>query len=82
MKVIFACAGTGGHINPAIAMAGIILKHEPESNILFIGTENGLENKLVKNAGYEIKHIRTGKILREITLKKYNSINKCIYGNF
>ena len=53
MKVIFACAGTGGHINPAIAMAGIILKHEPQSNILFIGTENGLENKLVKNAGYE-----------------------------
>ena len=82
MKVIFACAGTGGHINPAIAMAGIILKHEPESNILFIGTENGLENKLVKNAGYEIKHIRTGKILREITLKNITALINAYMGIF
>ena len=82
MKVIFACAGTGGHINPAIAMAGIILKHEPESNILFIGTENGLENKLVKNAGYEIKHIRTGKILREITLKNIIALINAYMGIF
>ena len=67
MRVIFACAGTGGHINPAIAMANIIVKREKDSQILFIGTENGLENKLVKNSGYNIKHIRTGKILRELS---------------
>ena len=36
MRVIFACAGTGGHINPAIAIANIILKHKPDSKILFI----------------------------------------------
>ena len=47
MRVIFACAGTGGHINPAIAMANLIKKNENDSKILFIGTENGLENKLV-----------------------------------
>ena len=45
MKVIFACAGTGGHINPAIAIAGIILKNKPivnnyAVNIYFITTKN------------------------------------------
>ena len=74
MRVIFACAGTGGHINPAIAMANLIKKNENDSKILFIGTENGLENKLVINAGYEIKHIRTGKILRELTLKNVSAL--------
>ncbi len=74
MRVVFACAGTGGHINPAIAMANLILKREPDSKILFIGTEDGLENKLVVNAGYDIKHIRTGKILRELTLKNVTAL--------
>ena len=74
MRVVFACAGTGGHINPAIAMANLILKKEKDSQVMFIGTENGLENKLVKNAGYEIKHIRTGKILRQLTLKNVTAL--------
>ena len=74
MRVVFACAGTGGHINPAIAMANLVLKNEVDSKVLFIGTENGLENKLVANAGYEIRHIRTGKILRELTLKNITAL--------
>ena len=74
MRVIFACAGTGGHINPAIAMANLIVKKEKDSEVLFIGTETGLENKLVTNSGYEIKHIRTGKILRELTLKNITAL--------
>lgn len=80
MRVVFCAAGTGGHINPAIAMANIIMKREKDSKVLFIGTENGLENKLVKNAGYEIKHIRTGKIIREITLKNISQVNNAIKG--
>ncbi len=74
MRVVFACAGTGGHINPAIAMANLVLKNERDSEILFIGTETGLENKLVENAGYNIRHIRTGKILRELTLKNITAL--------
>lgn len=49
-------------------------KKEKNSEILFIGTETGLENKLVENAGYKIKHIRTGKILRELTLKNITAL--------
>lgn len=74
MKVIFACAGTGGHINPAIAIARILLERKKDTQILFIGTKNGLENRLVKNAGFEIKHISTGKLIRSFTLKNFKAI--------
>lgn len=80
MRVIFACAGTGGHINPAIAIANIILQKEPESKFLFVGTKEGIENELVNKAGYEIKHIRTGKIIRSFTFKNFSAILKTIEG--
>ena len=80
MRVIFACAGTGGHINPAIAIANNILKHEPDSKFLFIGTKTGLENELVKKAGYEIKHIRTGKLIRCVTLKNFKAVYETTKG--
>lgn len=57
MKVIIAAAGTGGHINPGIAIANEIKKQEPKSEIMFIGTNRGLENDLVPRAGYPLKTI-------------------------
>lgn len=50
MKVVVAAAGTGGHINPALAIANKIKKEEPGSEIVFIGTNRGLENDLVPRA--------------------------------
>ena len=52
MKVIIAAAGTGGHINPGIAIANEIKNHYPSADITFIGTPRGLENDLVPRAGY------------------------------
>lgn len=74
MRIVFACAGTGGHVNPAIAIARIILKQDKDTEIIFIGTKTGIENKLVENAGFKIKHISTGKLLREITLKNFKAV--------
>ena len=74
MKVLFACAGTGGHINPAIAIARILLERESNTQVLFVGTKNGLENKLVENAGFSIKHISSGKLIRSFTFKNFKAI--------
>ncbi len=55
MRVIIAAAGTGGHINPGIAIANEIKKNEPDSEIIFIGTNNGIERDLIPRAGYTLK---------------------------
>ena len=57
MKVIIAAAGTGGHINPGIAIANKIKEKEKDSEIMFIGTSRGIENDLVPRAGYELKTV-------------------------
>ena len=54
MNVIFTCGGTGGHINPAIAVANLWKERHPDSKILFIGGQGGMEQKLIPNAGYEL----------------------------
>ena len=54
MNVIFTCGGTGGHINPAIAVANTLKERHPDCIILFIGGEGYMEEKLVPQAGYEL----------------------------
>ena len=67
MKVIISAAGTGGHINPGIAIDNKIKQKEPNSKIIFIGTNRGLENDLVPRAGYELKTIEAYGINRKIS---------------
>ena len=55
MNVIFTCGGTGGHINPAIAVANSWRERHPDSNILFIGGKGNMEEELVPKAGYALK---------------------------
>ena len=46
MRVIIAAAGTAGHINPGLAIANKIKEKEENSEIIFIGTDRGLEKNL------------------------------------
>ena len=57
MNVIFTCGGTAGHINPAIAVANIVKERHPDCNILFIGAQGHMEEKLVPQAGFELKSL-------------------------
>ena len=57
MKVILACGGTGGHIYPAVAIADKIRQHNKNAEILFVGSSRGIENDIVRKAGYDITHI-------------------------
>ena len=68
MNVIFTCGGTGGHINPAIAVANSWKERHPDSNILFIGGKGCMEEKLVPQAGYALKTLPTGGISRSLSL--------------
>lgn len=74
MRVIISAAGTGGHINPGIAIANKIKEKEPNSEIIFIGTNRGLENDLVPRAGYELKTIEAYGLKKEISLTNLKHI--------
>jgi UDP-N-acetylglucosamine--N-acetylmuramyl-(pentapeptide) pyrophosphoryl-undecaprenol N-acetylglucosamine transferase len=66
MNVIFTCGGTGGHINPAIAVANMWKQRHPDSNILFIGATGHMEEKLVPAAGFELKTFSTSGMCRKL----------------
>jgi UDP-N-acetylglucosamine--N-acetylmuramyl-(pentapeptide) pyrophosphoryl-undecaprenol N-acetylglucosamine transferase len=57
MRVLIAAGGTGGHIYPGIAVAKEIVRRHPDSEVKFVGTARGLENKLVPTAGFELSLI-------------------------
>ena len=54
--------GTGGHVFPAIAVARVL--RERGHKLLFIGTESGIESKLLADAGFEMEHIQAGQLNR------------------
>ena len=76
MKAIIAAAGTGGHINPALAIANKIKQEEPNSEIIFVGTDRGLENDLIPRAGYDLKSIEAYGINRKISLDNVKKMYK------
>lgn len=57
MKVLIAAGGTGGHVNPALAVAGEIKKQYPQAEICFVGTSDRIESKIVPAAGFPLKTI-------------------------
>ena len=69
MKILFAGGGTGGHINPALAVAGYIREREPETQILYVGAKGGMEEKLVPKAGFPFRSITISGFQRKLTLK-------------
>ena len=67
MRVLITGGGTGGHVNPALAIAGTIKQNDPEAVIAFVGTKRGLENKLVPKAGYPLYHVEVMGIKRSLS---------------
>ena len=81
MNVIFTCGGTGGHINPAIAVANILKERRPDTKNLFIGAQGHMEEKLVPAAGFELVTLPGSGLSRKLNLagikKNVNAI-KCV----
>lgn len=69
MKVIFTCGGTGGHIYPAIAVAKLMQERHPDCQILFIGAEDGMENKLVPREGFQLETLKISNYQRSLAPK-------------
>ena len=66
-RILIAAGGTGGHINPALSVAGYIRSQDPTAEILFVGTADKMEAKLVPQAGYPIKMIDISGFRRDLS---------------
>lgn len=69
MNFLFACGGTAGHINPAIAVAGRLKELMPNSRFLFVGAKGRMEEDLVPRAGYEIRCVDITNLQRKLNLE-------------
>lgn len=67
-RFVFAGGGTGGHLYPAIAVAEKIRELKPESEILFIGTKNRIEAKVVPANGFNFKPVWISGFSRKMNL--------------
>ena len=58
MRILFSGGASGGHVNPALAIAEIMKANYPDCEIAFVGTPDGIENDLVPQAGYKLYKIK------------------------
>jgi len=80
MKLIVAGGGTGGHLFPGIAIAEEFLERDPANQVLFVGTERGIESRAVPAAGYELELISAAGIRGKGSLSQLKAVAMMIYG--
>lgn len=73
MKVILTGGGTGGHVNPALAIGAAIEKYEPASEISYVGTPKGIENSLVPEK-YPMYHVDIRGLRRSLSLSNLKTL--------
>ena len=67
MRIVFTCGGTGGHINPAIAVAKLCQQRFSDCQVLFIGAEDGMEKDLVPREGFRLETLKISNYQRRLT---------------
>lgn len=80
MRVIMSGGGTGGHIYPALAIADEIKRRHPDAEILFVGTERGMEKRIVPANGYPIRFITVSGFNRRNMMKNVKTARDLLKG--
>lgn len=76
MKIVIAGGGTGGHVFPALAVARELRSSIGAVRVFFIGTERGIEARVVPREGYEIRFIRSEGLVGKSMLRTMRSLLK------
>lgn len=74
MKILMAAGGTGGHINPGLAIARLLLEQHPGADIRFVGTERGLERTLIPREGFPLMMLSVRGFRRKLSLDTFRAI--------
>lgn len=83
MKILFAAGGTGGHINPALAVAGKIRERMgDDAEILFVGTPTHMETRLVPEAGFDFASVDVRGFYRGLSWKNIKRDTAAVFKMF
>ena len=74
MKILICGGGTAGHVYPGLALAEAIKKAEPEAEIVWVGTADGLEADLVPAAGYSFRVLDVSGLIRRPSVEAVKSL--------
>jgi len=80
MKLVIAGGGTGGHLFPGIAVAEELLSRDPANQVLFVGTERGIEARAVPAAGYPLELISAAGIRGKGGFSQLRGAAMMLYG--
>ncbi|WP_066502060.1 undecaprenyldiphospho-muramoylpentapeptide beta-N-acetylglucosaminyltransferase [Abyssisolibacter fermentans] len=80
MRVLITGGGTGGHIYPALAIAKKMKKEINDIDLLYVGTEHGMEADIIPREGFKFKTIRVEGFRRKLSLGTIKTINKLFVG--
>jgi UDP-N-acetylglucosamine--N-acetylmuramyl-(pentapeptide) pyrophosphoryl-undecaprenol N-acetylglucosamine transferase len=72
-KVVIAGGGTGGHLYPGIALAKALMRKDMEIKVSFVGTQKGIEAKVLPREGFELKTILSAGLLGKKYLSRWIS---------
>lgn len=80
MRVIVTGGGTGGHIYPAVAIGQAILREWPQTEVLFVGTETGMEKRIAPAAGFPFVSIDVEGLRRKFSFQAFRAAWKALQG--
>lgn len=81
MRVLVSGGGTGGHIYPALAIA-TSLRMQYQAEILFLGSDDGLEKEIVPAAGFALATVKAGRLRRYVSLETITGVMRVPLGMF
>lgn len=73
MKIVLAGGGTGGHLFPGIAIAEELRRRSGSPEVIFIGTEKGIEASIVPREGYPIRYLDAEGVVGKSLMKKVSA---------
>lgn len=82
MRVILSGGGTGGHIYPAVSIAKEIKHQHKDAEILFIGTERGLESSIIPKEGFKLVKIKVRGFRRKLSFENIAAVAESFTGIF
>lgn len=80
MRLIVAGGGTGGHLFPGIAVAEEFLSRDPANEVIFVGTERGVEARLLPKLGYRLELIAAAGVRGKSLIGQIKGVAGLLYG--